>query len=142
MSKHTEQAAGFYAGGCNCAQASFVPFAVECGLDEDAALRLSSSLGGGIGGMKEMCGALTGSFLALGLTQGYGKGCTADQKQAHAARVRALAEKFKGEFGWVNCRDLLQRNEVDGSAAKEARPCMKYVLAAVSNLETALEEHQ
>lgn len=139
MSAYTDHARELYQRGCNCAQSALGPFCKDLQLEEETALRMAASFGGGIGGMKEMCGALTGSFLALGLARGYGKECTQEDKSAHSKQVQELAARFREEYGWVNCRDLLLRNQLDGSAG-EQKPCMKYVLSAVKHLEEMLAQ--
>lgn len=138
MSKYTDQANELYSSGCNCAQSAFIPFCKAAGMAEDKAILIASSFGGGIGGMRETCGALTGTFMAAGLLGGYGMGVEPEEKDAYNEGLQKLAEEFQGQFGSIKCGDLLECNEQDGSAETEEKPCMKYVLAAVENLEKTL----
>ena len=67
MKNHSEKAAELFVNGCNCSQAVFGAFAEDCGIDFETALRLSSSFGGGMGRLRETCGAVTGMFMVAGL---------------------------------------------------------------------------
>ena len=57
--------------GYNCCQAVLLAYCKELGIDEKIAAKLSSSFGGGMGGMGETCGAVTGMFMVAGLMNGY-----------------------------------------------------------------------
>ena len=71
MKNHLEKAAELFVSGCNCSQAVFGAFAEDCGIDYETALKLSSSFGGGMGRLRETCGAVTGMFMVAGLLKGY-----------------------------------------------------------------------
>ena len=137
MSNRADKATKIFSVNCNCAQSTLVAFSDLTGLDDLPAYRLSSSLGGGIGGMKGICGALTGSMLAAGLIKGYGYAPANEDKKAHNALIANLAKKFEAEFGSVDCGPLLDKNEADG-LPKESRPCTRYVRYAVESLEEEL----
>ena len=68
---HEEKAQALFLEGCNCAQAVFAAFCDVTGFSRQEAMRLASSFGGGVGRMREICGALSGAFF------GHGSGCTA-----------------------------------------------------------------
>lgn len=70
--------------------------------------RLASSFGGGMGGMRETCGAVTGMFLVAGMLKGYDDPADYDGKKAHYARIRELAEQFRQKHDTLVCRELLQ----------------------------------
>lgn len=70
MNTHTEKAAEFFLSGCGCAQAVLAAFTDVTGLDESTALRLASSFGGGMGRMREVCGACSAMFMVAGLLYG------------------------------------------------------------------------
>ena len=103
----SEEAKRLFRGGANCAQAIMGAYAEECGLEFDQAMRLASSFGGGMGRMREVCGAVSGMFMVLGLKQGYCDLRCKDAKDQHYARVQALAAEFKGKTGSLICRELL-----------------------------------
>lgn len=138
MNEYAKRAEGIYAQHYNCAQAVLCAFGNRAGIDEDSALRLAASFGGGMGNLKEMCGALTGAFMVLGLMKGY-TDPTRDNKRDHGERVDRLAAAFMERFGSMHCRSLLMRNAADGSAQTEAKPCMKYVVAAAEMLADELD---
>lgn len=139
---HTEQARALFLSGCSCSQAVFGAFAGDLGLDRDTALRLSSSFGGGMGGMRETCGAVTGMLMVAGLKWGYSETGNLDAKTAHYARVRSLVEQFRAEHGTIVCRDLLAHLGTlrqDPSARTpeyyKARPCVRFVETAARLLD-------
>ena len=83
--------------GYNCAQAVLLAFCDDLGFDEQTALMLASPFGGGIGRMREVCGTVTGMYMALGLARGYSDSKdNADKKRVYT-EVQQLAERFKEE---------------------------------------------
>ena len=95
-------------------------FAPDAGLTEQQALRVASSFGGGIGGMREVCGAVSGMLMAAGLLYGYAPGDRAG-KSEHYARVRELSERYRAENGSIICRELLGLDENFKPKPPEAR---------------------
>ena len=139
---HAEKARDLFLSGCSCSQAVFGAFAGELGLDQETALRLASSFGGGMGGMRETCGAVTGMLMVAGLKWGYSETGNLDKKTAHYARVRSLIEQFRAEHTTIVCRDLLSHlgeRKKDPSARTpeyyKARPCALYVETAARLLD-------
>ena len=88
---HRELAENNFLAGYNCAQSVLLAFAEDLGLDGDFALRLSSSFGGGMGRLREVCGAVSAILMAAGLVYGYTAPGDDGAKAAHYARVQALA---------------------------------------------------
>lgn len=135
---HEEKAEAFFKEGLNCSQAVFCAYAEELGLDLALAKRLSSGLGGGVGRMREVCGAVTGATLALGLRAG-------EDKSAVYPLVQDFCAKFKAECGSIVCRDLLAGTGASAGGAPEARteayykkrPCVEMVKLAARLLENA-----
>ena len=106
MSK-ADKAKELFEGGCNCCQAVFCAFRDETNLSEEDALRLSAGFGGGMGRMREVCGAVSGMFMALGVLYGdYGTD-SPDTKKQQYADVQRLAAAFEERNGSIICRDLL-----------------------------------
>ena len=146
---HTEKAAGLFAEGMNCAQSVFVAFSDVTGMDVETAKRLSSSFGGGMGRLREVCGTCSAMFMVLGLL--YGEGTERDDKikAAHYKRVQDLAERFKEEHGTIICRELLKGLNVTSTPVPEkrteeyykVRPCVKFVRTAAAILDAYLEEN-
>lgn len=144
---HVQKAEALFKDGYNCAQAVLGAFCEELGMSLDTALKLSSSFGGGIGRMREVCGACSGMFMAAGLIYGYSTPETGEAKMALYARIRELADRFKAENGSIICRELLEGAEVGGTPEARTpdyykkRPCVEYVKSAAAILEKYIEEN-
>ncbi len=131
-----EKAVELFKSGMCCSQAAFCVFAEEAGLDPVLAQKLSAGLGGGVGRMREVCGAVTGATLALGLKYG-------PDKAAVYPHVQELCARFKAECGSIVCRELLQGTgatqggapEVRTEAYYRKRPCAEMVRLAVQLAE-------
>ena len=104
---HSEKAVALFKSGYNCAQAVFVAFSDVTGLDEKTALMLSSSFGGGMGRMREVCGAVSGMFMVAGQLYGYASPTDNVAKKEHYALIQRMAAKFREENGSIICRELL-----------------------------------
>ncbi|MBE7025613.1 MAG: C_GCAxxG_C_C family protein [Ruminococcaceae bacterium] len=102
----SELAKTVFCEGCNCCQAVVLAFAEEIGTDKEMLAHLASSFGAGMGGLQEVCGAVTGMFMVLGAKYGYGHPVSQQEKTEHAARIREAAEAFKEKFGSLICREL------------------------------------
>ncbi len=147
---HAQRAQELFYSGCNCAQAVFCAFAEDMGLDPDTAARLASSFGGGLGRLRELCGALSGAELALGYLRGYADVTDPALKSEHYKRVRALAEAFREKNGTYICRELLKDVKTTPGGEPEARtpefyaarPCLRLVGEAAGLLEKMLQEEQ
>ena len=92
---HEEQAKALFMDGCNCAQAAFCAFCDVTGLEKELAMRLSSSFGGGMGRLREVCGALSGIFMAAGILYGYDDLTDKSLKTDHYERIQELAARFR-----------------------------------------------
>ena len=93
--------------GYNCAQSVTAAFADEYGYTEEQALKMSASFGGGIGRMRETCGAACGMFILAGLETGSTDPADREGKAANYAFVQELAEEFRRENGSLICAELL-----------------------------------
>lgn len=129
MSAYAEQAEDYFDKQYNCAQAVFVPFARARGMDEATALRLSAALGGGLGHCGEVCGAVLGMLLAVGLAQ-EDTTPTQEAKAALSAETRGLVEAFRARYGASGCEAL---REI-GNRAK----CAGYVRFAAEQAREAI----
>ena len=104
MTKHEKLAEEYFLSGYNCAQAVFLAFAEEQGFSREAAARIASSFGGGVGGMREMCGALSGLCMAAGLLYGY------DSPKAYEGRSSAGTFSASASIRSPPCRRDGRRN--------------------------------
>lgn len=156
MSKinHAEKAKSLFESGYNCCQAILCAYADELGLDETTALKIASSFGGGMGRMREVCGAVSGMFMVCGLRDGYTNidGVNAhEEKMSHYERIQELARKFINENGSIICRELLglapKKSSLDMDSPVpekrsdeyyKKRPCAELVAMAASFLEKEL----
>ena len=103
----SDQAASLFREGYNCAQAVLLAFADVLSIDKKTAAMLSSSFGGGMGRLREVCGAVSSMFLIAGLVKGYDRPDDDEAKAAHYQLIQTLAYKFKEENGSIICRELL-----------------------------------
>lgn len=141
--EHTALARDLFRKGYNCAQAVTGAFHEEMGLPLDKATKLVSSLGGGMGGLRNTCGAVTGMFIVAGALFGYYSPENYDEKKEHYARIRYLASRFKEIHNTIICRELLQalpgKLKQDPLPRTETyykiRPCIRFVETAASLLD-------
>jgi C_GCAxxG_C_C family probable redox protein len=139
IDKRVERAKELFHDGFNCSQAVFAACADIYGVDEQTALRLAASFGGGIGRMRQTCGAACGMFLLAGLENGSAIPGDAEGKKNNYTFVQDLATKFKDENGSLICAELLgiapQPQEPTPEARTDAyyqkRPCVEMVATAV-----------
>ena len=102
-----EAAKEYFSEGYNCAQAVVLAFADLLPTDKETLSKLASSFGGGMGRMREVCGAVSGMFLVEGMLIGYSDPKEVKGKSALYEKVRGLAKKYSDENGSIICRELL-----------------------------------
>ena len=85
------------------------------------AAKLASSFGGGLGRMREVCGAVSGASMVLGLIKGYSDPKDFEAKKAHYARVREFAKRFKEQNDSIICRELLSGVDTEKGGVPEKR---------------------
>ena len=130
-----KKAEELFTGGCNCAQAVFAAFADELGLDEELAKRLATGLGGGVGRMREVCGAVSAAALVIGMRLG------PDKMKAYPV-IQDFCAKFREKCGSIVCRELLEGTGATAGGTPEPRtpeyyrkrPCVELVKIAASLL--------
>ena len=118
---HGEKAEQYFRRGYNCAQSVVLAFGDVTGLDEHTAAMLSSSFGGGMGRLREVCGAVSGALTVLGLVQGYADPDDREAKKAHYHRVQEFARRFREKNGSIICRELLSGVQTVGGSDPEQR---------------------
>ena len=145
---HSYKAAELFLGGCNCAQAVFVAFEDVTGMDRKTAAKMSSPFGGGMGRMREVCGAVSGMLMVLGCLYGYDDTVTDDaEKRAHYKTVQELAGKFREECGSIICREILKNPPSDPNPTPRTaefyakRPCARMVMTAARIMDEYIAEH-
>ena len=143
-----EKAIGLFENGYNCAQSVVLAFSDLTEIDEKALAMLSSSFGGGMGRLREVCGAVTGAFMVLGLLYGYDSAETGANKAEHYMRIQHFAERFSEETGSIVCRELLGIDKKKDSPIPDKRtaeyykkrPCRELVGLSAEILEEMIEE--
>ncbi len=140
MSKRSDRAVELFKEGKNCSQAVFTAFATELGLTEEMALSISVGLGGGVGRMREVCGAISGSAMVVGLKY------PELSKTEVYEKVRAIADEFKKTNPSIVCKELLGLTKPENSSVPEARtneyyqkrPCVQIIEDAALATEKIL----
>lgn len=146
---HADKACELFAGGSNCAQAVFGAFSDVTGMDYDLALRLSSSFGGGMGRMREVCGTCSAMFMVAGILYGLGESYSHEEKTEHYKRIQELAARFKEKHSTIICGELLKGLSVTSTPEPEkrtehyykVRPCVRFVRTAAEILDRYIAEN-
>ena len=147
MTDHSMLCAELFLGGYNCAQSVVIAFSDLTGLDRDFSARMASSFGGGMGRMREVCGAVSGMLMVAGILYGYDTPGNDAQKKAHYALVQELAGQFRREAGSIICREILNNPPSDPAptprteAFYRTRPCTRMLILAGEILDRYLAEH-
>ena len=144
---HAHLAAELFLQGYNCAQAVMVAFRDVTGLEEKFSARMASSFGGGMGRMREVCGAVSGMLMVAGLLYGYETpGDDVSKKELYCI-VQELSRQFREEVGSIVCREILKNPPSDATPSPRtpeyyaSRPCARMVYTAASLLEDYLKEN-
>ena len=141
------KAAELFVEGYNCAQAVAVAFSDVTGLDAKTSARLISGFGGGMGRLREVCGAVSGMFFVLGTLYGYESPDDEKKKKQLYTDVQALAAKFREANGSIICREILKNPPSDPNPSPRTaeyyavRPCARMVYTAAVLMEEFIAEH-
>ena len=135
--------------GYNCSQSIVLAYADMLDTDKATLLRLSSSFGGGMGRLREVCGSVSGMFIVAGLLYGYDGPETGQIKADHYARIQELAHRFEEKHGSIVCRELLGlsvRHDIPVPEARtteyyQKRPCPEIIGDAAEILEKYINEN-
>ena len=144
---HKLEAAQLFMDGYNCAQAITVAFRDVTGLEEDFSARMASSFGGGMGRMREVCGAVSGMLMVAGLLYGYDTPGDDAVKKEHYQLVQHLAGKFREDAGSIICREILDNPPSDPNPTPRTaefyavRPCARLLVLAAEVLDAYIAEH-
>lgn len=151
IEQRVERAKTLFRQGFNCSQSVFAACADLYGIEDQAlALRLSASFGGGIGRMRQTCGAACGMFMLAGLENGSAVEGDAEGKKQNYALVQELAFKFKSENGSLICSELLgiapkpqePTPEARTDSYYQKRPCVEMIASAVRIFLTHLDTNK
>lgn len=143
-----ENAIAYFKEGYNCSQAVVLSFKDELNMDDKSLLLIASSFGGGMGRLREVCGAVSGMFIVAGLLMGYSTPNAKLEKTEHYKRIQELANEFREKNKYIVCRDLLGisggQPPTPDARTKEyykKRPCADLVGDAAEIVENYLVEN-
>ena len=148
-SEYAQKTMKLFKEGYNCSQSVVLAFSDKFEMDKETLLKLSSSFGGGMGRLREVCGGVSGMFMVAGLLYGYDTPKDLESKTNHYKRIQELAERFTGITGSIVCRDLLGLNVKKESPVPEERtaqyyekrPCVEMVGTAAAVLEEYIKNN-
>ena len=146
MEDKAKKAEELFLSGYNCAQSVFCAFCEDFGIDFEVGLKMTSSMGGGMGRLREVCGAVSSMFLLVGLKRGYIENNNDEIKANHYKLIQDLAEEFKNKFGSILCRGLLGEDKgsyIPDKRTEEyykTRPCTEFIKYAANLTEKIINE--
>ncbi len=146
MASRAERAKTLFLEGYNCCQAVVGAFSDCVDIEFELLMKMVSSLGGGMGRLREVCGAVSGMFLVAGFLKGYSDPKAVVEKTEHYGLIQQLAEEFRKENGSIICRELLGEQAGEASHVPQKRtetyyqkrPCAELVFQAAAILEKTL----
>ena len=144
-----ESAKKYFLDGYNCSQAVVLAFADILPVDKSTLLTLSSSFGGGMGRLREVCGTVSGMFIVAGLLYGYSGPETGSVKAELYTKIQDLARRFEEANGSIVCRELLGLKEKHSPPVPsprtadfyKTRPCPELVASAAVILDKFISEN-
>ncbi len=147
---YSEKAKKLFREGYNCAQSVLCAFADKLDIDILVAKKLASSFGGGMGRLREVCGAVTGMFMVVGMLYGYDDPLDRQLKTAHYTLIQELAKDFIAECDSIVCRELLHLDkklehplpEERTAAYYKKRPCVELVGIAAALTAKVIKESE
>ncbi len=146
METKGQQARALFMQGHNCSQSVAAVFGPELGLDEETLMRMSSGFGGGMGRLREVCGAFSGMVLVVSML--YGTTDPAHKTDVYTI-VQELAAQCREWNGSIVCKELLGLSKPEGSPVAgertqeyyKKRPCAELVEQAADLLQSYIEAH-
>ena len=150
MIERSEYAKQLFKEGYNCSQSVVLAFSDVTGLDKDMSLRIASPFGGGMGRLREVCGAVSGAFIVIGSVMGYSDQTNPQLKKDLYAVIQEFAGIFKEKNGSIVCRELLSKvKTTDGAIPEERneafykkRPCLELIGDAAQITEDILKKYK
>ena len=146
-----EIAKNYFLNGYNCSQSVVLAFSDLTGYDEKTMAMLAQPFGGGMGGMREVCGTVSGMWMVLGALFGDSDPKNPKKRNELYARVREIAARFEQDNGSLICRELLGLVPLGSSKGligdkpivtnKSKRPCPELCRYAADLLDEYIKEH-
>jgi C_GCAxxG_C_C family probable redox protein len=146
----SELAMAYFKQGYNCSQSVFLAFCDLYGMEPETAAKISSSFGGGMGRLREVCGAVTGMFMVAGMIYGFTNPNDQKSKTKHYERIQYLAKEFEEKNHSIICRELLGLGKGKDSPVPEPRtaeyykkrPCIELVGMGADIMDQYIREHK
>jgi C_GCAxxG_C_C family probable redox protein len=137
-----DDAVALFRQGFSCSQAVLGVFAGDYGLDRTTAFRISQGFGAGIAYTDEICGAVSGAVMVIGLRYGRTRAEDIAARDKTYAVVTEFLQEFEKRSGSVSCTGLLGYNLSVPEQAAEAKEkkiiparCPEFVRSAVEIVE-------
>ena len=139
-----------FENGYNCSQAIVLAFKDLLDIKEEDLKAISSSFGGGISRLREVCGCISGMAIVFGYLYGNYDVNNTDAKANHYKLIQKLSLEFKEKFNTYNCAELLNiKKEVSVPVPEkrskeyyEARPCGKYIYYMAKLMQEYIENDE
>ncbi len=128
----SERAEELFFEGYTCAQSVVLAFADLTGVDRAVLERLSAPFGGGMGRLREVCGAVSGMAMLLGLSRQWDT-LDKEEKEELYAKERELAEKFREKAESIVCRDLVAAHP-HGDTHNSMKPYCKSLVGLAASI--------
>jgi C_GCAxxG_C_C family probable redox protein len=116
----SKSARDLFCGGFNCSQAVFSTYGEGRGVDRETALKIAGPFGGGMGRLGQVCGAVTGAFMAIGLEHGMVDAEDGETRDRCYGLVNEFAARFREKHGSIICRELIGYNISDDDERMKA----------------------
>jgi C_GCAxxG_C_C family probable redox protein len=142
MAQKEEKAVKLFSSNFNCSQSVFSVFSEDLKIDSDLALKISCGFGGGMGRLQDICGAVTGAFMAISLYNCNKSSDNSERKSKSYAMIQEFNKKFIEIYKTTNCRALIncdlstkEGQEYANSHNVHENICAKCILSSVQILE-------
>jgi len=139
-----DKALNFFDEGYACSQSVLLAFSGRFKLDETTAKLIAATFGGGMGRLRQKCGAVTGSFMVLGLAYGNTDPKDMDTKLAAYEKVQQMNHKFEEIHGTSICAELLNKHATEDEVTQRIHHkliCSKVIADATGIVYELLEKH-
>lgn len=129
-----DKAINYHSCGFNCAQCVLAALTKQTGLDEKTSLSIATGFGGGLRS-GEICGAIAGAAMALGMRYPHSISGDAATKAETGRTTGQFVNSFKQEFHAVTCRELLKMSAPERHCEKYIKYCIQRVLDTIKERE-------
>lgn len=139
MSTSADQAVTTFAQGFNCAQSILAAYGEPLGMPRETALRVAAAFGGGIGGLGDTCGAVTGALMVLGLALAKIDPQDSTAKQKNYQLTRQFIDEFKKRNRCTLCRELLGCDISTAQGMQQAKEAGRFTTICPGLVKDAAE---